>query len=97
MSRKRKHPDEVAIALNYDGENAPRLTAKGRGELAQRILALAEEHDVPLHEDPELAALLAQLPLGEEIPQALYRAVAEVIAFAYLLSGKRPPGYEHLP
>ncbi len=96
MSRKRKHPDEVAIALNYDGENAPRLTAKGRGELAQRILALAEEHDVPLHEDPELAALLAQLPLGEEIPQALYRAVAEVIAFAYLLSGKRPPGYENI-
>ncbi|MET0026060.1 MAG: EscU/YscU/HrcU family type III secretion system export apparatus switch protein [Candidatus Thiodiazotropha sp.] len=98
MSRKKtQHSDEVAIALNYDGENAPRLTAKGRGELAQRILALAEEHDVPLHEDPELAALLAQLPLGEEIPQALYRAVAEVIAFAYLLSGKRPPGYEHLP
>ncbi|MET0065662.1 MAG: EscU/YscU/HrcU family type III secretion system export apparatus switch protein [Candidatus Thiodiazotropha sp.] len=97
MKRKSQQPDEVAIALNYDGENAPRLTAKGRGELAQRILALAEEHDVPLHEDPELAALLAQLPLGEEIPQALYRAVAEVIAFAYLLSGKRPPGYEDMP
>ncbi len=96
MKRKSQPPDEVAIALNYDGENAPRLTAKGRGELAQRILALAEEHDVPLHEDPELAALLAQLPLGEEIPQALYRAVAEVIAFAYLLSGKRPPGYEDI-
>jgi flagellar biosynthesis protein len=96
MKQKKQPPDEVAIALNYDGENAPRLTAKGRGELAQRILALAEEHDVPLHEDPELAALLAQLPLGEEIPQALYRAVAEVIAFAYLLSGKRPPGYEDI-
>ena len=85
---------DLAIALNYDGENAPRLTAKGRGELAQRILALADAHDVPLHEDSELAALLAQIPLGEEIPEALYRAVAEVIAFAYLLSGKRPPGYE---
>ncbi len=96
MKQKNQPPDEVAIALNYDGENAPRLTAKGRGELAQRILALAEEHDVPLHEDPELAALLSQLPLGEEIPQALYRAVAEVIAFAYLLSGKRPPGYEDI-
>jgi flagellar biosynthesis protein len=96
MKRKSQPTNEVAIALNYDGENAPRLTAKGRGELAQRILALAEEHDVPLHEDPELAALLAQLPLGEEIPQALYRAVAEVIAFAYLLSGKRPPGYEDI-
>lgn len=85
---------DLAIALNYDGENAPRLTAKGRGELAQRILELAEAHDVPLHADRELAALLAQIPLGEEIPEALYRAVAEVIAFAYLISGKRPSGYE---
>lgn len=88
-----KTPD-LAIALNYDGENTPRLTAKGRDELADRILALAKEHNVPLHEDADLAALLAQIPLGDEIPEALYRAVAEVIAFAYLLSGKRPPGFE---
>ena len=88
-----KTPD-LAIALKYDGENAPRLTAKGRGELAERIQSLAKEHNVPLHEDAELASLLAQIPLGDEIPEALYRAVAEVIAFAYLISGKRPPGYE---
>lgn len=88
-----KQPD-LAIALNYDGENAPRLTAKGRGELANRILDLADKHGVPLHEDADLAALLAQIPLGDEIPESLYRAVAEVIAFAYLLSGKLPPGYE---
>jgi len=94
MTDYENHNPDLAIALNYDGENAPRLTAKGRGELAQRILELAREHEVPLHEDAELAALLSQIPLGEEIPQALYRAVAEVIAFAYLLSGKRPPGYE---
>ena len=94
MNKKDDKTSDLAVALKYDGENAPRLTAKGRGELASRILALAEEHDVPLHEDVELAALLSQIPLGDEIPQALYRAVAEVIAFAYLLSGKRPPGYE---
>ncbi|MES9975651.1 EscU/YscU/HrcU family type III secretion system export apparatus switch protein [Candidatus Thiodiazotropha sp. LNASS1] len=88
-----RDPD-LAIALKYDGENAPRLTAKGRGELADRILALADDHAIPLHEDAELAALLAQIPLGDEIPESLYRAVAEVIAFAYLLSGKLPPGYE---
>ncbi|MEW8286999.1 MAG: EscU/YscU/HrcU family type III secretion system export apparatus switch protein [Candidatus Thiodiazotropha endolucinida] len=88
-----KDPD-LAIALKYDGENAPHLTAKGRGELADRILALADEHAIPLHEDAELAALLAQIPLGDEIPESLYRAVAEVIAFAYLLSGKLPPGYD---
>jgi flagellar biosynthesis protein len=87
---------DLAIALKYDGENAPRLTAKGRGELANRLLALAQENDVPLHEDAELAALLSQIPLGEEIPESLYRAVAEVIAFAYLLSGKLPPGYSDI-
>ena len=85
---------ELAIALNYDGENAPRLTAKGQDELAKRIIELAKEHDVPLHQDPQLAAVLAQIPLGEEIPEALYRAVAEVIAFAYMVSGKRPPGFD---
>ncbi|RDH85791.1 MAG: flagellar protein FhlB [endosymbiont of Escarpia spicata] len=94
MKEEKNSKPDLAIALNYDGENAPKLSAKGRGEVAERILALAEEHDVPLHEDAELAALLSQIPLGDEIPEALYRAIAEVIAFAYILSGKRPPGYE---
>ncbi len=94
MKEEKNSKPDLAIALNYDGENAPKLTAKGRGELAERIMALAGEHDVPLHEDAELAALLSQIPLGDEIPEALYRAIAEVIAFAYILSGKRPPGYE---
>lgn len=93
MSDYDANKPDLAIALQYDGENTPRITAKGRSELAERILELANEHDVPLHEDPELAALLSQVPLGDEIPEALYRAVAEVIAFAYLLSGKLPPGF----
>jgi flagellar biosynthesis protein len=85
---------DLAIALHYDGRNTPHITAKGSGELAQRILQLAQEYQVPLQEDPELAALLSQVPLGDEIPEALYRAVAEVIAFAYLLSGRHPPGFK---
>ena len=84
---------EVAVALFYDEENAPRVTAKGRGEIARHILAVAEENNVPLEEDPELAALLAQIPLNDEVPEALYRAVAEVISFAYIVAGKFPPGY----
>ncbi len=84
---------EFAIALDYDGKSAPRLTAKGRGEVARQIIELAEESGVPLHQDPELSALLSQIPLGDEIPEALYRAIAEVIAFAYLLTGKFPSGY----
>lgn len=78
-----------AVALQYDGLGAPRLTAKGVAETAERILALAEEHGVPVHEDPGLAAALAHLDLGEEIPEILYLAIAEVLAFVYDLDTLR--------
>lgn len=85
------NPEETtAVALKYDGINAPQITAKGHGEVAEKILALAKQYDIPLHEDYQLVTLLAQLELGEEIPQPLYLAIAEVIAFAYLVSGKVP-------
>lgn len=90
MSAKPPSSPEVAVALHYDGTLAPRVVAKGRGELAERIVAKAREHAVPLYSDPQLARILATVPLGEEIPRELYVAVAEVIAFAYWLSGKRP-------
>lgn len=95
MSREEINPSDVAVALLYDGENTPRITAKGQGELAEQIIALAEKHGVPLHGDRELAALLSQIPLGDEIPESLYVAIAHVIAFAYLVSGKFPPGFRH--
>ncbi|MBK1674019.1 type III secretion protein [Ectothiorhodospira shaposhnikovii] len=79
-----------AIALHYGGKGAPRLTAKGEGELAERILEIAQEHDVPVHRDPALSMALSRVPLGEEIPENLYVAVAEVLAFIYMLSGRRP-------
>ncbi len=81
-----------AVALHYDGSGAPRVTAKGQGLVAERILEIARAHDVPLYEDAALAATLARIELNEEIPENLYRAVAQVIAFAYLLSGKTLPG-----
>lgn len=84
----------TAIALRYDGNEAPRVTAKGSGELAQQIVALAKECGIPLHEDADLITLLAELDLGDDIPQPLYRAVAEVIAFAYILTGKIPEGFD---
>jgi flagellar biosynthesis protein len=80
------------VALRYDGTGAPRVTAKGRNLLAQRILELAEQAGVPLYEDPDLVMLLSRLELGDEIPASLYVAVAEVIAFAYSVSGKTLPG-----
>lgn len=91
MSVKRPiNPPEIAVALHYDGTSAPRVVAKGRGQLAERIIDQAQTYNVPLHSDPHLAALLAKVPLGEEIPRELYVAVAEVLAFVYWLSGKLP-------
>jgi len=81
---------DFAVALQYDGESAPKVTAKGGGELGRRIMEIAREHDVPMQENPVMAQALAQIELGEEIPQQLYLAVAEIIAFAYYLSGKTP-------
>ncbi len=87
------NPADIAVALRYDGENAPTITAKGRGDLAQEIIDLALANEIPLENNPELVKLLSTIPLGNEIPETLYIAVAEVIAFAYLLSDKVPDGF----
>lgn len=84
----------IAVALKYDGKNTPKVTAKGTHELAEQIIELARLHNVPLNENKELVTLLSTLELGEEIPEVLYLAVAEVIAFAYMLKGKVPEGFE---
>ena len=83
----------LAMALKYDGRDAPRLTAKGQGELGQRIIDLAHEHGIPLRDDPELAGFLAQVDLGQEIPPPLYRAVAEILAFVYMMNGRAEEMY----
>jgi flagellar biosynthesis protein len=78
---------DVTAALRYTGAGAPELIAAGRGELADRILARAREAGVPVHRDPELADSLARLALGQEVPEELWTAVAEVLAWAYSLPG----------
>ncbi|MNN48658.1 Flagellar biosynthetic protein FlhB [compost metagenome] len=86
-----------AIALSYDGQQAPTLSAKGEDELAEAILALAREHEVPIYENAELVRLLARLELGEQIPEALYLTIAEIIAFAWQLRGRVPAGFADEP
>ena len=90
-----KTEHKIAVTLEYDGSNAPKVTAKGIGDLAEQILELARQHDIPLQADSELVEILAQIKLGNDIPEQLYYAVAEVIAFAYMLKGKFPEGFEH--
>ncbi len=90
MTGQQSGPSKTAVALFYDQVTAPKVTAKGEANLAQQIIALALEHDVPIREEPELVQLLAKVELGEEIPEALYIVVAEIIAFVYMLKGKVP-------
>lgn len=84
----------IAVALEYDGDSAPIVTAHGIGAIADQIIQIAKEHGIALQQDNELIEILAQLDLGDEIPENLYRAIAEVIAFAYILSGKFPKNWK---
>lgn len=93
MVDKEEHNEEAlrrlrAVALRYDQsrDGAPKVVAKGRGLIAQEIIALAKEHDVQLHEDADLAAVLSSLELAAEIPSELYQAVAEILSFVYRLN-----------
>ncbi|MCX8069445.1 MAG: EscU/YscU/HrcU family type III secretion system export apparatus switch protein [Thermodesulfovibrionales bacterium] len=79
-----------ATALKYkpQEDQAPKVVAKGSGKMAEKIIAIAKEHKVPLREDPQLVEILSTLDLYQEIPPELYRAVAEVLAYVYKMSKK---------
>ncbi len=79
-----------AVALFYDGKNTPSITAKGTGDIAQEIIDVAQENGITLCENRPLLDLLMSLELGDEIPEALYVAIAQIIAFAYQLQGRVP-------
>ena len=83
-----KSPKAVALKYDRKKDNAPRVIAKGRGEIAEKIIEVAKAHNVPLYEDKNLIQILEALDLETEIPQELYRAVAEVLSFIYRLNGK---------
>ena len=76
---------ERAVTLHYDQQGAPTVLATGEGEIARLIKERAEAAGVPLVEDPKLSYLLSKIPLGDEIPPELYRAVAEVLVFVLRL------------
>lgn len=79
---------KFALALEYDGAEAPRVTARGHDDVALQILRLARAENVPIHYDDELARILEQIDLGEQVPPELYVVIAEILTFAYRLSGK---------
>jgi flagellar biosynthesis protein len=83
---KPREPRQEAVALAYSAaDSAPRVVAKGRGLIAEEIIARAREHGIFVHESPEMVALLMQVDLDARIPPQLYVAVAELLAWIYRL------------
>ena len=82
-----------AVAIRYDAnsDDAPKLVAKGEGLLAERIIEIAAENDILVHEDPTVVALLAKLEVNTAVPEELYQAVAEILAFVYRLDERFSP------
>jgi len=87
----KQEPRPKAVAMQYERgkDRAPKVTAKGQGILAEKILALAREHHIPIQKDKALLEALYRLDLNEEIPEELYQVVAEVLAFIYRMNRLR--------
>ncbi len=90
MSRRKNKNLKSAVALKYYTEKdaAPIVTAKGEGLLAERIIQLAKENEVPIKEDPDLVQILSQVDINKEVPPSVYKVVAELLAFVYKLNNK---------
>lgn len=93
MAQRPNDATREAIALAYaQTDSAPRVVARGKGLVAEQIIARAKEHGVYVHESPELVALLTQVDIDEHIPPQLYMAVAELLAWLYRIEhGGSPP------
>lgn len=80
----KRHKRQHAVAIQYqDGDRTPHVVATGAGFIAQRIIELAKENNVPVHEDDSLVEILSRLDVGYDIPPETYRVVAEILAFLY--------------
>lgn len=79
---------QIAVALHYDKTGAPRVVAKGKGTIGQKIIEVAKANDIPIEENEVLAGALSNVELGDEIPADLYKAVAEVLVFVLRMSGR---------
>jgi len=73
----------VALKYEYKKDNAPKVIAKGKGKIAEKIIQIAKEHNIPIKEDKETVEILSSLDIGEEIPEELYQVIAEILAYVY--------------
>lgn len=92
MSSGNESDKAVALRYTQEREKAPRVIATGKGKLAEKIIKIAKENDIHIHNDPDLVEMLSQLQPDQEIPPELYMVVAEILVFVYSLSGKKLSG-----
>ena len=90
MDRKEKRMKAVALKYRPKIDDAPRVIAKGQGKVAEKIIEIAKEHQLYIHDDPDLIEVLSQLDINAEIPPDLYIVVAEILAFVYSLNREDP-------
>lgn len=90
MTKKNKRLSAVSLKYDRHENKAPIITAKGEGHIANKIISLAKENNIPIKEDPDLVQLLSQVDLNNEIPASLYKVVAELLSFIYKLNNEYP-------
>ena len=91
MKKLVKKSNAVALQYRAGSDSAPKVTARGKGKIAEKIIEIAKEHHIYIHEDPDLVEILSALDINEEIPPDLYVVIAELLAFVYSLNKIHTP------
>ena len=92
MIKNKNYQIKSAVSLQYQREinTAPKITAKGEGWVAEKIIKMAQENNIPIREDKDLFNLLSEIDIGKEVPESLYKVVAELLAWVYQLNKNYP-------
>ena len=90
MKKNKTKTSAVSLQYNQGGDRAPKVTAKGQGWLAEKIIAMAQKQNIPIKKDKDLMELLEKIDVGQEIPEELYKIVAELLAWVYDLNKEYP-------
>ena len=90
MKQNRTKNSAISLKYNGDSNRAPRVTAKGQGWIAEKIIAMAQKKNIPIKKDKDLVELLEKIDVGREIPESLYKLVAELLAWVYQLNNEYP-------
>ena len=96
MIKNKPYKVKSAISLQYQKEinSAPKITAKGEGWVAEKIIEIAQERNIPIRKDKDLLNLLSEIDVGSEVPESLYKVVAELLSWVYQLNKNYPDSHK---